>query len=120
MPYEKGFFDVIFLQSVVEHVHDPVELLMQLREYLQPKGLLIISCPTPGPHFWDDPTHIRPHTPKSFASLAELCSYNVIEITYVFAFLLGINLRNSLFYKLLNVLPFTLGSNIIGVFAKHG
>ena len=115
---QRGSFDVVFAQSVIEHVDDPVALLRSLRELLRPNGLLLVSSPTPGSQFWDDPTHIRPHTPRSFRSLAQLCDLDVVEITYVFAFLLGLRLENACFYRVLNVLPFPTGSNILGAFRK--
>jgi 2-polyprenyl-3-methyl-5-hydroxy-6-metoxy-1,4-benzoquinol methylase len=115
---ERGSFDVVFVQSVIEHVHDPVALLRSLRELLRPDGLLLVSSPTPGAQFWDDPTHVRPHTPRSFRSLAQLCELEVVEITYVFAFLLGLRLENAFFYRVLNVLPFPTGSNILGAFQR--
>lgn len=118
LQFELGHFDVIFLQSVIEHVLDPVEMTTALRRYLANDGLLILSSPTPGPHFWDDPTHIRPYTPRSFRTLAEICGCETIEINYVFSFLLGLRLKNSCFYKAMNWIPFALGSNIIGVFKK--
>ena len=86
MDFAPTFFDVIFLQSVVEHVKDPVALVEGLRLFLADGGLLILSSPTPGSYFWDDPTHIRPHTPKSFRTLAQVCDFEVIEVSYVFAF----------------------------------
>ena len=118
MSWPEEHFDVIFLQSVIEHVEDPVELVAGLKPYLKPGGTLVLSSPTPGSHFWDDPTHIRPYTPASFLTLADICELEVREVSYVFAFLLGLRLKNSFFYKLLNVLPFATGSNIIGAFVK--
>lgn len=119
MPYEKKSFDVIFSQSVLEHVPDAVKLVSELKAYLKPGGTLIISTPTPGSHFWDDPTHVRPFTPKSFITLADICGLRVLEVSYVFAFLLGLKLNNSIFYKILNLLPFALGSNIIGFLKQN-
>ena len=116
LPWPPGSFDLVLLQSVIEHVQDPVALVARLRGYAKPGGLLVLSAPTPGNFFWDDPTHVRPFTPKSLELLAELCELEVIEINYVFAFLLGLRLRSSFFYRVLNLLPFAAGSNLLGVF----
>jgi 2-polyprenyl-3-methyl-5-hydroxy-6-metoxy-1,4-benzoquinol methylase len=116
LPFEKKSFDIILLQSVLEHMKDPVEAVSRLKEYLKPGGVLILSSPTPGPHFWDDPTHIRPYTPKSFHTLAGLTEMKVIKVNYIFSHLLGLTLTASWIYKILNILPFSLGSNILGVF----
>ncbi len=120
MEYEDGFFDVVFAQSVIEHVRDPVHLVQSLRRVIAPGGLLVLSSPTPGADFWDDPTHIRPHTPKSLADLAQMCDFEIVEICYVFAFLLGLRLKAPFFYKILNLLPLPTGSNLIGAFRKAG
>lgn len=118
MPFEKNSFDMIFLQSVLEHISNPLEAVVKITQYLNAGGILVLSCPTPGSHFWDDPTHIRPFTPKSLEIIGELCDCNILEINYVFSFLLGLKIKNSIIYKLLNILPFPLGSNIIGVYQK--
>ncbi len=116
LPYEPAYFDAIFLQSVIEHAQQPVAMLTRLKQYAKKGGLLIVSAPTPESDFWDDPTHLRPYTPKSFEVLAEICELEIVEINYVFSFLLGFRLRSSLIYKLLNLLPFPVGTNLIGIF----
>jgi SAM-dependent methyltransferase len=111
-------FDAIFLQSVIEHLPEPVGALRKLITMLPPGGLVFISAPTPCSDFWDDPTHVRPFTPKSFAILAELLSLEVLEINYVFSYLLNVKLKASIWYKLVNVIPAPLGSNLVGFYRK--
>jgi hypothetical protein len=41
---------------------------------------------------------------------------DVTEVNYVFAFLLGIRLTSSIFYRARNLLPFVAGSNLLGVY----
>jgi 2-polyprenyl-3-methyl-5-hydroxy-6-metoxy-1,4-benzoquinol methylase len=48
---ESEFYDVICLQQVIEHVHDPRAVLCKLRKSLKPGGLLILE--TPNLHSWD-------------------------------------------------------------------
>lgn len=119
LPPEMTGFDAIFVQSVIEHVSDPVSLTQRLSDRLKENGVLILSAPTPGPFFWDDPTHVRPYTPKSFQTLSEICGLEIIEINYVFSFLLGFRTSFSLFYRLLNLQPISLGSNLIAVYRKR-
>lgn len=111
-------YDAVIAQSVLEHVPDAVRLVEDLRRVLVPNGVLVLSSPTPGPFFWDDPTHVRPHTPKSLAVLAELAEMECEYLSYVFAFLLGIELRAPIFFQLMNVLPLSLGSNLVAFFRK--
>jgi 2-polyprenyl-3-methyl-5-hydroxy-6-metoxy-1,4-benzoquinol methylase len=112
-------FDVIFLQSVLEHVEQPIGLLQKLDQHLKVDGHFIISAPTPGHTFWDDPTHVRPYTPKSFRVVGELMNYQTIQINYVFAFLLGLQLESDYFYRIMSFLNLHFGTNIIGVYKKQ-
>lgn len=112
-------FDAIVVQSVLEHVDEPVELVSRLVTLLRPGGILMLSCPTPSPDFWNDPTHRRPFTPKSFLTLAELANLRVLRCTYVFSYLLGMNLRSSFWYKSLNIIPASLGSNLIAFYKRY-
>lgn len=106
-------YDAIVAQSVLEHVADGAALVRDLCSLLVPGGVLVLSAPTPGPFFWDDPTHVRPYTPKSFTILADLTGMQCDYLGYVFAFLLGIELRTPLFFQMLNALPWSLGSNLV-------
>ncbi|MCZ7372114.1 MAG: class I SAM-dependent methyltransferase [Candidatus Methanoperedens sp.] len=45
IPYEAGFFDVIILENVLEHLKEPQEVLKRLKKYLSEKGSLIYSVP---------------------------------------------------------------------------
>ncbi len=116
--YKKNFFDAIFIQSVVEHMHDPINELTALLPFIKKGGYLIISSPTPSTYFWDDPTHVRPFTPKSFKTLGEILGLKTLEVNYVLAFLLGLKISTRLVYLILNILPISLGSNLIAVYQK--
>ena len=111
-------YDAIIVQSVLEHVPDAARLVADLRQVLKPGGVLVLSSPTPGPFFWDDPTHVRPHTPKSLAVLAEIAEMECEYLSYVFAFLLGVELKAPIFFQLMNVLPMSLGSNLVAFLRK--
>ncbi len=111
-------FDAILLQSVLEHVHDPVALLHRLEEKLTPGGILVLSAPTPCSDFWNDPTHVRPFTPRSFRILGEILGLEVMEVNYVFSYLLGLRLEAPAVYKFLNFIPVALGSNLIAFYRK--
>lgn len=115
---EQVNFDVIFVQSVIEHVQDPVHMVKSLATCLKPNGVLIVSAPTPSSDFWDDPTHVRPHTPRSLAVIGELAGLRVLEINYIISFLVGIKVKTKFLYKLLNMLPIPLGSNLIAIYSR--
>lgn len=111
-------YDAVFLQSVIEHIPNAPEVLSSLIERLPDGGILVLSAPTPCSEFWNDPTHVRPYTPRSFRVLGELLGLEVLEVNYVFSYLIGLRLESPLWYKALNLVPASLGSNLIGVFRK--
>jgi len=114
-------FDAIVLHSVIEHLPDPVGVLQRLTSRgLAAGGILVLSAPTPGADFWNDPTHVRPHTPRSLQIFGELLGLEVVAINYVFAYLLGLKLRSSFWYRFLNVVPAPLGSNLVAFYRKPG
>lgn len=119
LPFPKESFDAVVLQSVIEHADNSVEMLQALVSYLVPGGVLVVSAPTPGSHFWDDPTHIRPYTPRSLRVISDLIGTDVMEINYVFSFLLGARMTSSLVYKVMNLVPVPLGSNIVAFYKKR-
>ena len=111
-------FDAILSHSVLEHVPDAVQLVTELCTLLRPGGVMVLSAPTPGPYFWDDPTHVRPFTPQSFRIMSQLVGLEVDYLGYVFGFLLGLEIRAPLIFPLLNVLPVSLGSNLVAFLRK--
>ncbi len=42
----KGFYDVVIIISVLEHVTDPIDFLRNLKLLLKKKGRIIIECPS--------------------------------------------------------------------------
>jgi|TARA_B100000929_G_scaffold288898_1_gene278325 ubiquinone/menaquinone biosynthesis C-methylase UbiE len=118
IPFDNQSVDGIFIQSVLEHV-DASKAMYELTRILKKDGIIAISCPTPEKHFWDDPTHVRPHTIKSLSTLMEMFNLEVIYKNYVFAELLGINISWNGLFKLLNLVPARIGSNIIVIGKKN-
>ena len=117
IPYDDNSVDGVFLQSVLEHV-DPVKAMTEISRVVKSDGIVAISCPTPEKHFWDDPTHVRPHTIKSLSTLFEMFGYDVIHKNYVFAELIGITVTWNGLFKWLNLIPGSIGSNVIVIGKK--
>jgi SAM-dependent methyltransferase len=44
-PYPAGFFDVITMWNVIEHLSDPYGRLLELKSFLRPGGLMAIETP---------------------------------------------------------------------------
>jgi 2-polyprenyl-3-methyl-5-hydroxy-6-metoxy-1,4-benzoquinol methylase len=54
---ERGRFDLVYCQEVIEHVEDDSRLIGELVSYLAPGGLVVGTTPV-GKYFWD-PDHKR-------------------------------------------------------------
>jgi len=80
LPFANGDFDIAVLYSVIEHVHDPGNLLSELRRVLSPEGRVVVITPNfdlknlflAARGFFDDPTHVHPYSPESLTKLMEV------------------------------------------------
>lgn len=88
------YFDCVFLNDVLEHMQDPEDCLMKIKNKLTPKGVIIASIPNVR-HVevlrellfrgdWEykdsgilDRTHLRFFTKKSMERMFEKCGYDV-------------------------------------------
>jgi SAM-dependent methyltransferase len=69
LPFEEASFDAAVLKDVLEHVADPVALVGEVRRVLRPGGRVFASSPDAQRWVWDDYTHRRPFTRKSYRLL---------------------------------------------------
>jgi len=91
-PYPPGHFDLITMWDVVEHVVDPVALLVKARELLRPGGLLVIETQdidsrfarTLGPrwHHYKHEEHIYHFTPSTVRTLLARAGFDVVKLTH--------------------------------------
>lgn len=89
-PFEKGSFDAVTLNNVFEHVHNPVELLEQVKEFLKPDGLLMIDVPNFNSlesrlfgDRWvalDVPRHLYHYTRKTLVAMLEKGGFSTVEV----------------------------------------
>ncbi len=87
-----GFFDVITLWDVVEHLHDPRAGLEQVGRALRPGGLLVVSTPdfdSPDRRlfgkYWfgyDLPRHLYIFTEETVSALLTGTGFQVVEVRH--------------------------------------
>jgi SAM-dependent methyltransferase len=77
-----GSFDAIIIKDVLEHVGDPARLIREAHRLLRPGGRVFASSPDAQRWVWDDYTHRRPFTRKSFRLLFSDQGFCVRELGY--------------------------------------
>ena len=89
MPYKKEFFDVVSALDVLEHVDD-LRALKEIRRILKKEGILIITVPAFDWLWskWDEVLfHKRRYTEKSLSMALKKSGFRIINISYVYFFL---------------------------------
>lgn len=89
--YGDGTFDAIVMSHVLEHVHDPVQLLKECHRVLKKGGKLILITPNTysfGHRIFKEnwrglepPRHLNLFNSQSANKLLKLACFNMIEIT---------------------------------------
>ncbi len=82
LPFDEASFDGVVLKDVLEHVANPVTLVREVRRVLRPGGRVFASSPDAQRWVWDDYTHRRPFTRKSFRKLFEDQRMTVEQLGY--------------------------------------
>ncbi len=85
--YPDNSFDAIFMNHVIEHVHDPLSLFAECFRILRPAGRMVIVTPnilSLGHRFFKDawfpldpPRHLRVYTPSSLRGLLEKAGFEI-------------------------------------------
>jgi ubiquinone/menaquinone biosynthesis C-methylase UbiE len=86
LKFENEKFDFILMNSVIEHLHNPINILNESKRVLKKDGILIVITPNfryAYKNFYDDPTHVQPYTHISIEKILKITDYTQIK-TYPF------------------------------------
>jgi SAM-dependent methyltransferase len=81
LPFKNDFFDGISCFHVLEHFHNPSNLLTEFKRILKDKGILVIVVPNYSfKHFYDGYDHKRPYTKISLFNVLKDNGFTNIKI----------------------------------------
>jgi len=69
IPFEDSTFGVVVLKDVLEHLIEPVPVVLDIRRVLRPGGVVLAVTPDAQRWVWDDYTHRRPYTRRGLRRL---------------------------------------------------
>jgi len=82
LPFDDARFDGAVLKDLLEHVADPVAVVGEALRVLRPGGLVFACSPDAQRWVWDDYTHRRPFTRRSFRLLFSDQGFEVVRLGY--------------------------------------
>lgn len=84
-PFDNNYFDFIFSKSVLEHVINTDNFLLETFRVLKPGGIAVILTPdwrSQSKCFYDDYTHVKPFTQKSLRNAMLVNRFEDVECSY--------------------------------------
>ena len=81
-PFDTDSLDIVFSKSVIEHVENADNFLLETRRVLKPGGLAVLMCPdwgTQGHMYWDDYTHVKPWTRKGLQNAMKIHGFKNVR-----------------------------------------
>ena len=95
---EKRKFDFIFISHTLEHLLNPVEVLMSIREIMEESSSLVIVVPNATPQrskswgYWQVPIHISHFNLNSLSKILDSTGYSISKVGYRSIDILGMGL----------------------------
>jgi SAM-dependent methyltransferase len=90
--FPSGFFDVVYLSHVLEHLRDPYSTFREIKRILKPDGLVYLTVPnTRSLSFlvfrknWyalDTPRHVVSYSPKTLQFLCAKTGFKIVSLDY--------------------------------------
>ena len=96
LPFAQNYFDCIIFADILEHIVNPDEVLLNLKQYLSDEGCIVLSVPNIanweirlrllfGNFNYDHPLidggHVRFFTISSITKMLKECGYRIVYLT---------------------------------------
>ena len=110
LPLEADSQDLIVSYALMEHLHNPENMIVESMRCLKPGGSLLINTPNwrySSNNFYDDYTHVKPYSPVSLRSLLTDYGYSDIRDYPNLRCKSDFSYTNRYRYFLANLRPFT-------------
>lgn len=82
LPFKDNSFDIVFSKSVLEHLHDPINYLTEIKRVLKPNGRLILLVPDWVSClylYYQDFSHKQPYTKEAIDDLLNIVGFKNVE-----------------------------------------
>lgn len=81
LPFESDTFDGVLAKDIIEHLANPLKLLMELYRITTPGATLVVTTPRAIPRaVWSDYSHVRGFTKDALIRLLNHSNWNVRTI----------------------------------------
>jgi len=99
-----GSYDTVFCFEVIEHLFNPLHLLIEIKKVLKDSGYLYLSVPKKKPLFLQGTCHFHEFYKKDLVNLVEWAGFKIIRESIImerplWRYFLGIRLFLRLFFE---------------------
>ena len=111
LPIEDHSVDFVTLNSVIEHLYDPSNVLSESYRILKKEGLVFIRTPNwkmSYKKFFDDPTHVKPYSPDTLGRILRLYNFRLVFLEP------GLIEKRLFWWKLPNIIKWRLAALVKG------
>jgi SAM-dependent methyltransferase len=113
LEFEAESFDGILARDILEHLHEPWNMVNEIFRVAKPGGTVIASVPMAKPSVvWSDYTHVRGFTRKAIRSLFEDCGFRIRDLFPMGGYSLSDRLGMTRFMPFLMKMP---GAGLLAV-----
>ena len=92
LPFKNDFFNIVVALDVLEHIHNPLNALIEINRVMRPHGLLLMRIPNTASvgkklkkeewHAFRDPSHVSLLSREEWFSILRKSGFIILDIFY--------------------------------------